>query len=73
MVFVSNQLVGTARILKLDIYRYEEKNKLGVCRHLFTVDFFATQGGVLTDYVNISYVNLFCPIIYFQSKRLYKK
>lgn len=30
--------------------------------------FFATQGGVLTDYVNISYVNLFFPIIYFQSK-----
>lgn len=40
----------------------------GPYRHLFTVDFFATQGGVLTDYVNISYVNLFFPIIYFQSK-----
>lgn len=31
----------------------------GPYRHLFTVDFFATQGGVLTDKVNISYVNLF--------------
>lgn len=44
----------------------------GPYRHLFTVDFFATQGGVLTDYVNISYVNLFFPIIYFQSKPYYK-
>lgn len=40
----------------------------GPYRHLFTVDFFATQGGVLTDYVNISYVNLFFPIIYFHNK-----
>lgn len=60
---------GIARILKSDA---NEKCQLGVRRHLFTVDFFATQGGVLTDLVNISYINLFFPIIYFQSQPYYK-